>query len=143
MMSKKIDLRKVRIRKRYLVSELAKTLGVTIQAIYWRIKYKNLPVLMINNVMYIYGREFKKSEFERRSSQKIQVKENEFKCFSCRKSVVPINNEVAIEDFKTSNKQVTNGVLQLVGKCTNCEKNIYRFSNVTQLEDIKRIFNVI
>ena len=143
-MRKKTDLRKIKKRKCYTVSELSQTLNVTIQAIYWKIHHKELPVIkMDDGIIHIRGRDFCNNEKNIRASRKINRGKDEFLCFHCQKSVTPQNNEVSIKDFKTHPKAVLSSVIQLVGICPFCKNKIYRCSNISQLNNIKTSYKVV
>lgn len=143
LMRKKIDLRKIKKRKCYTVKELANTLDVTIQSIYWRIHHKGLPSLNIDNVKYITGKEFCKTEMDIRKNRKIKFKKNSFLCFCCHRAVLPLNNEVKIEDFKDSEKTVPVSVIQLIGVCESCGNKIYKCTNMSMLDKIKTQYKLL
>ena len=141
-MSKKIDLRKVHKRKVYFVKELAVTLGVTIQAIYFRIHHRNLRVVIMHNVIRIKGRDFIDNEKQNRLTRKMVHNEIDFLCFHCRQYNPPKDNMVWINDFRESDKNVIAGTIQLIGFCPICGEPFYKFSNLGQMSKIRRLYTI-
>lgn len=138
----RIDLRKIKPTHRYSVAGLAKAINITRCAVFKKIKYKDLPVCIIDNTYYILGEEFIEFEKEQRVNRKPKKQKNKFWCMTCRKYQMPVNKKIGIYDFSDSEKKVNKGTILLKGICPCCGEEIFQITNVSKLKNINDTYLV-
>lgn len=143
-MSKKINLRLVKPTKRYTVKELAKTLNVTVQSIYWYIYMKDLRHFHSpkTHLCMIWGKEFIKFIKDIRLKRKQKHSKGSVKCFHCQKFVMPADNKITIDNTKINEGNRFYGTILLEGLCPKCNKHIYQISNISKMEELKSMYKI-
>jgi len=87
-----------------------------------------LPVLEKNsNPIYLLGIDLLDHIKMKNAKHKVDVKDDEFLCFTCKIAVKSIPKDFQII-FTKRKWGKTNYHVKLVGRCPTCRKNVFKFS---------------
>lgn len=125
-MKRKYNLRRIKAKRSYTSEELAETLQIHTQTVReW--KRNGLKPLEEATTPHLFiGCEVKKFLSELISRHKVELREGEFYCLSCKKAVKPVGFEVVNRGIKIGKSKES---LMLTGKCPHCSRVVNRFSS--------------
>lgn len=129
---KKIHVRSIKKRKLYTIKEAAKDTCVCCKTIR-RMITNGLPVLEKNsNPIYILGIDLLAHIKMKNAKHKVDVKDDEFLCFTCHTAVKSIPKDFQII-FTRRRWGKNNYQAKLVGRCLKCKRSVNKFAvkNVT------------
>ena len=124
---KKFRIRNIRKRKLYTIKNASETVDVCTKTIYRMIK-DGLPVLEKNsNPLYILGMDLLDHIKMKNRKHKVNLKVDEFLCFTCKIGVKSIPKYFQII-FTRKRLGKNNYQTKLVGLCPKCRGPINKFS---------------
>lgn len=138
-MFKKYDYRLVNCYKNYTLQELCrlfKESQLHEQTIRAWIKSGELESIKDGNKYLIYGGVVKKFLFERKKKHRTSLKFSEFKCCSCKKINVPLENTILSAEIRN------NGSILTTALCPKCGSEINRFYKGSEASQILAKFQI-
>ena len=133
---RKYNLRLIRSRRTYTISELAKLLGVHTRTVQTWHKQGLKPINPDEGRYLFMGSSIRDFLGERQKSRKFTLVEDEFYCPRCRKPMKSVHNKIKI---LISKKRIGKDDIQttIKGICIKCGCKVNRFST---LNNIKKSF---
>ena len=123
----------IKVRRSYSPKEIADLFKVDKKTCLRWIKDKGLKVIKENtNPLLISGRDLKDFTIRNRKNRKTKLKENEYFCLKCQKSVIAkIGSEQIIKTGKTIGEHKL-PQMNKIGLCMICETKLNKFLGVCQ-----------
>lgn len=129
---KRFHIRKIKKRKLYTIQEAAEAIYACTKTIRRMIK-DGLPVLdSKSKPILIYGEDLLKKVKQMNEKNKIDVKDDQFHCFTCKKPVKSIQKYFRII-FTRRRWGKTNFQVKLVGVCPTCKRLIIKFTTENKI----------
>ena len=123
----KYNINLITARRSYYINEIASLLRMNRKTCCYWIKHEGLKTVESISPMLITGTDLINFIKEKRQKRKIPVKENEFLCMKCRKSVrAKTGSEETIKTGKTIGKD-DRKQLKKTGICEKCGTRLHKF----------------